>query len=135
MAINKRLNAFRESATDELWAAVVQDQETLTPDEFKEKYGFTWNAIRIEATNRGAYEPKRNVSDKPNSVDEEDRTDITVPKSIALAEFKTRSVQLTDAVDDLLEQAYKANPQYEKRYVLNTILFEALRNRYPAENN
>ena len=129
MGINRKLNEFRQNATDDTWRNLVKSHEVLSSDEFQEKHGFSWSAVQKEATEKGFYQPKRTAATpmQPTALSyDKNGLDLVVPREIAQASFKTRSVQFTHEVDAMLEQVYQANPQYEKRYVFNTLLHEVL---------
>ena len=138
MGINRKLNEFRQKATDDAWSNLVKDHEVFSSDEFQKKHGFSWSAVQKEAAEKGFYQPKRTTATPRQTVavpPEKGGLDLVVPREIAQASFKTRSVQLTLEVDAMLEQIYKANPQYEKRYVFNTLLQEALDKRGVGRND
>lgn len=126
MAINKRLNSFRTEATPDQWEQMVTDHETMNKDDFVEKYGFTFSAARTEAIEKGYYEPKRTVTHPIKEPYTESENDIIVPRKFARGTFQQTSIQLLTDISQLLQKAYAANPLYDKRYVLNTLLYEAL---------
>ncbi len=52
MARNTVTQQFRDTATEEQWKELVADHDTLSDEEFKNKYGFSWSSIRNDAADK-----------------------------------------------------------------------------------
>lgn len=112
---------FRDSATEENWKEAVKDHDTLSPIEFKEKYGCTWSAIQNDAAELGYYQKKR-VRIKSSSRVQA----FIIPDQAGDVKKIARSVQLDEAVYERLKQLEREKGQYTHSSILNHLLEEAL---------
>ena len=120
---------FRDEATDEKWQEMVLDHDNLTPDEFKNKYGFTWSAVMNDAVERGLYTKKKSASNPTSNADGTNtiRKDFMVddiPKGI---KKKQRSIELYDDIATRLNKLRDDKCQYTFASILNQLLDEALK--------
>ena len=127
MARNTVTQQFRDTATEEEWRQMVADHDTLSPEDFKEKYKFSWSGIMNDAADRGYYEKKRNSS-PTLSQKKADGTDVFFV-SAQPADIKkiSRSVQLNEDVYARLQNLEHDNGQYTHSSILNQLLDDALK--------
>lgn len=132
MSTNKKLSAFRETATDAQWKKLVEDHANLSPAEFSEKYGFSWSGIFPTAVDLGYYTPSRTARHSGAEADAHSKPAVapaafTVSPENAQGPLISRSVQLTKAIVERLKAVEEKYPQYTKRAILNQIIDDGLR--------
>ncbi len=117
---NTAAQRFRDSATEENWKEAVKDHDTLSPIEFKEKYGCTWSAIQKDAIDRGYYEAKRKYTKTSRG------SKFTIPDQTGNVKKIARSVQLDEDIYARLKKVESDKGQYTHSSILNHLLGEAL---------
>ena len=120
---------FRETATNEQWFELVNDQENLTPDEFKSKYGFTWSAVLKDAVAKGLY-VKKKYSTERLCIQQEgasDKASFIVTDVSKDVHKKQRSIELYDDIAIRLNRLRDDKRQYTFASILNQLLDEALK--------
>ena len=122
-----KVQQFRDTATDEQWQKLVTDHDALSKKDFEEKYGFSWNSVLNDASEKGLYEKKKKYSSPaPATVNPDGRKPFYVAAYTADIEKKSRSVQLRSDIQARLKALESDNNQYTAFAVLNQLLDEAL---------
>ena len=121
MANNIKLNEFRVNATDEEMKQAVADNENLTKDEFKDRYGFTFSAIMNELVEKGFYEKKRIVIKK----DETGAEAFVLNPEIANG-IKRKTITISEDVDNRLKKLEEDHPFTKTMYICNQIISDGL---------
>lgn len=112
---------FRDSATEEEWKEAVKDHDTLSPIDFKDKYGCTWSAIQNDAAELGYYKKKHVRINSSSRVQT-----FIIPDQAGDVKKIARSVQLDEAVYERLKKLERDKGQYTHSSILNHLLGEAL---------
>ena len=128
MARNTIVQKFRDTADEEKWKLMVADHDSLSSEEFKNKYGFAWSSIMNDAAARGYYERKRNYSPTLPSQKKVNGTDVFFVNAQPASIIKiARSVQLNDDIYKRLQALENDNGQYTHSSILNQLLDDALK--------
>ena len=127
MARNTVTQQFRDTATEEEWRQMVADHDTLSADDFKEKYKFSWSGIMNDAAKRGYYEKKRNSSPTPSQKKADGTNVFFVSAQPADIKKISRSVQLNEDIYARLQNLEHDNGQYTHSSILNQLLDDALK--------
>lgn len=120
MGNNTKLNEFRNSATDEQKKQIVEDNENLSKEDFKEKYGFTFSAIMNELVEEGFYEKKRMVMKK------ETGTNIFTLDPSIVGRLKRKTISISEDIDIRLKKLEEDNPLARTKYICNQIIADGL---------
>ena len=128
MARNTVAQQFRDTAPDEKWKELVADHDTLSDEEFKTKYGFSWSSVMQDAVEKGFYEKKRKHS-SPTLVQRNPDGSEVFFVSAQPADIKnvSRSVQLNEDIYNRLQSIEHDNGQYTHSSILNQLLDDALK--------
>lgn len=128
MARNTVTQQFRDTATEEQWKELVADHDTLSDEEFKNKYGFSWSSIMNDAADKGYYEKKRKHHSPTLTQRNPDGSEVFFV-SAQPADLKkvSRSVQLNEDIYDRLQSLEHDNGQYTHSSILNQLLDDALK--------
>ena len=128
MARNTVTEQFRQSATEEQWKQLVSDHDTLTKEQFEEKYHFSWSSIMNDATEKGYYEKKRKYS-APTLVQRNPDGSKAFYVADRPADRKkiSRSVQLDEDIYARLQALERDKGQYTHSSILNQLLDDALK--------
>lgn len=128
MARNTVTQKFRDTATDEQWKQLVTDHDTLSKEEFEDKYDFSWSSIMQDAVDKGYYEKKRNYSSSaPGETRTTGKLQFYVADTPADTKKIARSVQLNKDIYDRLQKLESDKGQYTHSSILNQLLDDALK--------
>ena len=127
MARNTVTQQFRDTATEEQWKQLVADHDSLTKDQFEDKYKFSWSSIMNDAADKGYYEKKRKHY-SPTLQKKADGSEMFFV-SAQPADIKkvSRSVQLNEDIYTRLQSLEHDNGQYTHSSILNQLLDDALK--------
>ena len=127
MARNTVTQQFRDNATDEQWKQLVLDHENCSDEDFRSKYGFSWNAIMNEAAEKGYYEKKRKYLGPTTAPVSSELLSFLVSPQPADIKKISRSVQLNEDIYHRLQTIEHDNGQYTRSSILNQLLDDALK--------
>ena len=128
MARNTVTQQFRQSATEEQWKQLVADHDSLSKEEFENKYKFSWSSIMNDAAEKGYYEKKR-THHSPILTQRKADGSAVFFVSAQPADIKkvSRSVQLNEDIYNRLQSLEHDNGQYTHSSILNQLLDDALK--------
>ena len=128
MARNTVTEQFRQSATEDQWRELVSDHDTLSKEQFEEKYHFSWSSIMNDAAEKGYYEKKRqrHSSALPQRNPDGSET-FYVADRPADRKKVSRSVQLDEDIYTRLQALERDKGQYTHSSILNQLLDDALK--------
>ena len=128
MARNTVTEQFRQSATEEQWKQLVSDHDTLSKEQFEEKYHFSWSSIMNDAAEKGYYEKKRKHYSPTLTQRNPDGSEMFFV-SAQPADIKkvSRSVQLNEDIYNRLQSLEHDNGQYTHSSILKQLLDDALK--------
>ncbi len=128
MARNTLTQQFRNTATIEQWKQLVEDHDSLTKEQFEDKYKFSWSSIMNDAADKGYYEKKRKHYSHTLTQKNPDGSEVFFV-SAQPADIKkvARSVQLNEDIYNRLQSLEHDNGQYTHSSILNQLLDDALR--------
>ncbi len=126
MPRNTVTQQFRITATEEQWKQLVADHDSLSDEEFKNKYGFSWSSIMNDAADKGYYQKKRKYNSPMKKISNGAETFFVKAQPSDIKKI-SRSVQLNEDIYNRLQSIEHDNGQYTHSSILNQLLDDALK--------